>query len=106
MTFQIPTNLDRYLAALSKIYGKDGKRMKQEILVNARIEVDEAWTYDNWNDGIHGHALHLLLPENLFLAVNRQKDEIEKQIQTDLNKIHHVQDEHIAAVFLEISRTT
>jgi hypothetical protein len=100
--FQIPKNLERYLAALSKIYGNEGKRTKQEILVNARIGIHERWTYDNWDGGFYGHALYLYLPEHLFLAVNRQKEEIQKQIETDFNKIHHVQDEHIAQVFLEM----
>jgi hypothetical protein len=38
MAFQIPAKLDRHLAALSKVYGKEGKRTKQEILVNAQAE--------------------------------------------------------------------
>ena len=102
MAFQIPANLERYLAALSKVYAKEGKRTKQEILVNARIRIHEGWTYDSWNGGVHGHALFLLLPEYLFLAVNRQKEEIQNQLQTDLNNMHHIPDEHIAKVFLEM----
>jgi TIR domain-containing protein len=99
MAFQIPANLDRYLAALSKVYGKEGKRTKQEILVNARIRIQEA--YERWASGV-GHALYLHLPEYLFLAINRHKEEIQDQLRTDLNEMHHIPDEHIANFFLEM----
>jgi hypothetical protein len=101
--YQIPVNLEQYLAALSKVYENEGKRTKQEILVNARIRIEEAYEiYEDWGVEHHGHALFLRVPENLFLAVNRQKEEVQKQLQTDINKMHHVTNEHIAKVFLEM----
>ena len=48
MAFQIPANLERYLAALSKVYENEGKRTKQEILVNAQITIQEGYeTYED-----------------------------------------------------------
>lgn len=100
--FELPDKIDRYLAALSKIYAQEGKRQLQEIIVNARIRLHEEWSYDNWNGGTSGHALYLVLPESLFLSSLKRKDEIETEIRTDLNKLHNVQGEFVAVVFIEM----
>lgn len=100
--FELPKNIERYLAALSKLYAQEGKRQAQEIIVNAQTRVHEEWNYDNWNGGTYGHALYLVVPEALFLASVTQKDEIQKRVTEDLNKLHNVQNEFIAEVFLEM----
>jgi len=100
--FGIPKNIEHYLAVLSKLYAQDGKRQFQEIIVNAQIRVHEEWNYDNWNGGTYGHALFLILPEPLFLSSVKQKDDIQNKLKEDLNKIHNVQNEFIAEVFLEM----
>ncbi|MFA5243396.1 MAG: toll/interleukin-1 receptor domain-containing protein [Sulfuricella sp.] len=100
--FGLPKNIEHYLAALSKLYAQDGKRQLQEIIVNAQIRVHEEWDYDNWNGGTYGHALFLSVPERLFLDSIKHKDDIEKKITDDLNKLHNFQNEHISVVFLEM----
>lgn len=99
---ELPAKIDRYLAALSRLYARDGKRALQEVVVNSQVRVVEEWTYDNWNGGIYGHALYLTLPESLFLAVSRNRDAIQTSISQDLNGLHNFQYEHIAEVFLEM----
>src|SRR5207245_788074 len=99
--YELPKHLDRYLAALSKLYAQDGERQLQELVVNAQTRVHEEWTSDNWNGGTYGHALYLLVPESLFLNVVKQKEELQKRLCEDLNKVHNVQNEFIAEVFLE-----
>ena len=94
--FELPMKIERFLAALSKIYAQDGKRQLQEIIVNAQTRIHEEWSYDNWNGGTSGHALYLVIPESLFLNSLKQKDEIEIEIRTDLNKLHNVQGEFVA----------
>ena len=101
--FELPKNIEHYLATLSKLYAQEGKRQLQEIIVNAQIRVHEEWDYDNWNGGTYGHALFLAVPEQLFLSSIKQKDAIEKKITEDLNKLHNFQNEHISAVFLEMA---
>lgn len=100
--FELPKNIERYLAALSKVYAQQGKKIKQEILVNSQIRVHEEWSNDNWNGGIYGHAIYFVLPESLYLTVVKEKDNVQDQIKNDLNKIHNVQDEFVAQVFLEM----
>jgi len=101
-SYELPKKVEHYVAALSRLYAQDGNRALQEILVNAQIRVVEAWTSDNWNGGTYGHALFLTVPESLFLAAARKRDEIQSEIARDLNNINHVQNEHIAEVFLEM----
>lgn len=98
----LPRNLDRYLAALSKLYELDGNRELQEILVNAKVRVQAEWSFDNWNGGTRGHAVFLSLPEHIFLRCARKKDEIQASIREGLNSVHNVQNEYVHEVFLEM----
>jgi hypothetical protein len=100
--FELPKNIDRYLAALSKLYAQDGKKTMQSIIVNARIRVVEEWTSDNWDGGIFGHAIYMALPEALYLNAVKNKDFIQDQLKEDLNKLHNIRGEFIAQVFLEM----
>lgn len=99
---KLPASIERYLAALSRLYARDGKRLLQEIVVNGQVRVVEEWASDGWNDGTFGHALYLTLPESLFLAASRDRDAIRNSITRDLNGLHNFQNEHIAEVFLEM----
>jgi hypothetical protein len=100
--FELPENIERYLAMLSKVYAQEGQRQLQEIIVNSQTRVHEAWSSDNWNGGTYGHALYLVVPEPLFSVSLRQKDEFETKIKDDLNKIQNIQNEFIEKVFLEV----
>lgn len=100
--FELPRSIERYLAALSRLYANEGETLLQEIIVNSKIRVHEEWSRDNWNGGTYGHGLYLSIPEPLFLRVARQKDDIQSRIKDDINKTHNVQDEFVEVVFLEM----
>jgi hypothetical protein len=100
--FELPKQLERCLAALSKLYSQEGNRQLQEIVVNSQTRIHEEWSKDNWNGGTYGHALYLVVPEPLFLTAVKHKDDIQKQIKDDLNRVHNIQNEFIQEVFLEI----
>ena len=78
--FELARDIERYLAALSKLYAQEGRRQLQEIIVNAQIRVHEEWSYDNWDGGVWGHALFLVIPDAIFLNCVKQKDDIQNQI--------------------------
>jgi hypothetical protein len=99
--FELPRQIERWLAALSKLYAQDGKRQLQEILVNAQTRVVEGWSADNWNGGTYGHALYLVVPEALFLKAAKSRKDLQNTIKQDLNNIHNVQNEFVEEVFLE-----
>jgi len=102
--YKLPGDIEHYLAALSKVYEQDGAKQKLEIIVNAQIRVHEGWTYDNWDGGTYGHALFLILPDSLFVSTVKNRDSLQTEIATDINKIHNVQNEHVAEVFFEMQR--
>lgn len=104
-TFELPKNIDRYLATLSKLYAKEGQKRLQEIVVNSQIRIHTGWSYDNWNGGTYGHALYLVIPETLYLSTVNQKAELQSQIREGLNKIHDIQNEYIEEVFFEMEVT-
>jgi TIR domain len=100
--FELPKNIERYLAALAKLYGQEGQRQMQEIIVNSQTRVHEEWSRDNWNGGTYGHALYLVMPEPLYLNSVNRKDKLRNEIRDDINKIHNVETEFIAEVFFEM----
>jgi len=100
--FELPRNIERYLATLSILYEQDGKQQLQEIIVNAHLRIHEGWSYDNWNGGISGHAVFLSIPTELFSKTAKNKDDIQNQIKDDLNKVNHVQNEFIDQVYVEL----
>jgi hypothetical protein len=96
---ELPKHIERYLAALSRLNAQDGQRALQEIVVNAQTQITEEWTSDF--EAV-GHALHLIIPEGLFFAAKKRRDEIQKKICSDLNDLHNFHSEYIAVVFLEV----
>jgi TIR domain len=100
--FEIPKNIDRYLAAMSRMYEREGQRQLQEIIVNSQTRLHEQWSYDNWNGGTYGHALYIVIPERLFTFALQQKYKLEEKIRSDLNRIITAQNEFIEKVFLEL----
>ena len=103
--FRLSSDIERYLAVLTKLYTEDDQRDIRRILVNAQIRIQEEWSYDARNGGVWGHALFLTVPEPLFLRAMKEKEDIEETIKTDLNKIHHIADEFVEVVFLEMDTT-
>jgi hypothetical protein len=100
--FELPRNIEHYLAAISKMYGQEGHKQLQEIIVNSQIRIHEEFSFDGWDGGIYGHALYLTIPETLFLSLVKQRDYIQGKIREDINNIHNIQDEFIDQVFLEM----
>lgn len=106
LQLKLSRGIDHYLAALSKLYQKEGKREYLEILANSQVRVAEGWIDDSFNNGAYGHALFLAVPEVLYLRIVRKRDIYQGQIKRDLNSIHNVQGEYIAEVFLEMEAET
>jgi len=99
---ELPRIVEALLGTLSKLYDRERQRVKQQIIVNAQVSVEEGSTYDSWNGGVYGHSVSLALPEELYLSIVRQKESYESALAKDLNKLHNVQGEYVDRVLLEV----
>ncbi|MGA9048524.1 MAG: toll/interleukin-1 receptor domain-containing protein, partial [Dehalococcoidia bacterium] len=104
--FELPDEVERCLATLSKMYEKRGDTKLEKIIVNAKPLVQEMTTTGSWNDGSAGHTLHLIVPASIFPSSVEEKTKSEISILNDINKIHHVQNEYIESVRLQMDTQT
>jgi hypothetical protein len=96
--FQLPKNIDRLLATLSKTYEREEEWELQNIIVNSTVQVDAGWSYD----GSHGHAISFFLPEQLYHFGLREKASIEEKIKDHLNHLQRFPNEHVWQVTVGI----
>jgi hypothetical protein len=100
--FQLPKNIERTLAMLSRIYAQERELQLQEIIVNSKIHIEEGCSYDNWNGGTYGHAVYLTLPAQLFAFSLKQTVAFQEKIRTDLNELQRVPNEFIEKVSFDL----
>ena len=84
------------------MYTKQEENLLRDIVVNSKVTVHEGWSYDNWDGGIHGHAMTLTVSEPLFFEVMGMKEQTQDRICEDINKSNNVQNEHLDKVFIEM----
>lgn len=102
-TYELPASIERYLAALSKLYAQKGQRQKQEIIVNSRVRVDTEVSFCGRGDEYAiGHTLYLIIPDDLFVALINLKNDIENQLKDDINNIIYNINELVENVVLEM----
>jgi hypothetical protein len=102
--YRLPGRVEQLLGTLSTLYAQEGERLLQEIVVNAQTRT-ELWSSDGWNGGTYGHALFLTVPESVFVASLKRKDEFRERIRKDLNHIDSLQNESFDDVFIEMEVT-
>ena len=101
-SFDLPDNIERYLATLSKYYRKKKEERLQEIIVNSQYKIDSgSYNYG----GIYGHSLYLFLPRSIYMDTIDERGELRKRICTDLNKIQDIQYEEIDEVYFKMEET-
>ena len=103
--FELPQQMERWLAMLSKVYRQSGRSDLQAIVVNAKIRVEEQTSYDNWNGGTYGHSVYLTVPESVFPVAIDDVRAAEETLCQDLNRVHRVQSESFDSVVLEPDNT-
>ncbi|MCU7933230.1 MAG: toll/interleukin-1 receptor domain-containing protein [Candidatus Thiodiazotropha sp. (ex Codakia rugifera)] len=88
---------------LQKHYENKEERELKQIIDNAKIHIDVATDYDNWNGGTYGHDVYIFIPNDLIGLVDLDhQDVIFQRIQQDLNKATpEVENEYIRAVFVQ-----
>jgi len=104
--YALPGMIERLLGALAVQYEGAGDDVLRSIVVNARPVVDAGVSYDNWDGGISGHDLHLLVPRLTFAKTGKRLGEIQKQLKSDLALLVHCRGEFIEALTVELDEDT
>lgn len=100
---EIPQKMGRYLRRLASEYRKRGKPTLADVLEGSKFEVNEETEYDNWNGGMYGHDLLLLVPGDLMghIPLDDQQG-IQSLLREDLNKAASAaQSEYVSGVHFE-----
>ncbi len=101
--FEIPGQIEKYLATLSKAYAMKNLVEIASVIVNGRPKLEEGVEqyYDFGRDS-YGHVLRLTLPEPLYLQIFDRRNTLGDQIKGDLNELIKVRDEYIHTVSFEM----
>lgn len=89
MTYQLPNKISVILKTMQKYYMKNHDIPSAKLLENAIPQVQEKYSYDNWNGGQAGHAITLSIPDSIFLEILDKKDEYKNKLLSDINKFHN-----------------
>lgn len=96
--FVLPQKTDSYLELLCKIFQEEEKTALQEIIVNSEYEVEEGREHDNWNGGIDGHLLTLMLPISLYLKYRKEIASLGQEILSELRSIADTETEYFCGI--------
>lgn len=100
--FELPAKLPQYFKRLVAEYRRTGDTALMEVLTGARFQVDVGTEHDNWDGGIDGHDVLLLVPERLMGMVPLdEQEEIQNKLRADLNKANSVDGEFVRKVRFE-----
>jgi hypothetical protein len=58
-------DLEKVLATLCRFFADEGKAREVAILAEAKASIEQS-NYDNWNGGVYGYTINLVLPEFLY----------------------------------------
>lgn len=85
--YEIPRKMPRYLKRLAVEYRNGGETGLADVLEGSKFQVIEETGYDNWDGGMDGHDLVLLVPDDLMghITVDKQH-EVQNRLREDLNK--------------------
>lgn len=104
--FKITSNILSYIRRLEIMYRGRKERLPHEIIINSSIFVEEAISYDNWDDGTYGHNIILFLDEDTIGKISSlklQKDLI-SNIKSDLKTLtENIPNEFIESLWIELA---
>src|SRR5690606_25179544 len=98
--FQLPSRIEGLLAIASQQFANQGESDHVKIITNARIEIAEGVTDDDWSDGRYGHQIDLCLPPPLAHFALDETIDYAGEICSVLRRLTKVPKEFIASVHL------
>ena len=98
MEFILPNNIEGYLETLHNIYQEEGETILDLIVVNAEPAIEEGHEHDNWNGGIDGHLITLLIPINIYVKIRGDIDDYSQRILHDLKAFADTENEYFCGL--------
>lgn len=100
----LSTKISAHLRRLAGHYQDTGELLLFEIIGSGSYFFRESTHYDNWNGGTDGHTVVLFSSLDTLRKIPPTKQKsIQETICNDLHSLSSIEDEHYAAVALEVS---
>ncbi len=101
---KVPERVPALLDLLRDDAQANGEELLGLILSSCTYEIEEEYTYDSWDNGMWGHALHLFVPREVF-ALFRIDDipSYEEMIDERINKLIRTRNEYVDHVTIQVS---
>ncbi len=103
-SFSLPTQLPKLVGVLTVDFDRKGQTLLRDLLQTSTHTVEEDVKYDHWDDGSFGHAIHFIVPPEVFMRIDFDRlPDLEATLQERLNKLNRVRDEYVCEVTIEVS---
>lgn len=98
--FKVRNKIESLLSLLAKYFKNKGLEIHARVLAQSKYWVNEGVHYDNWDGGIYGHDLHLVVPDDLLLKII-DDEETKMTISSKISSEFKVDGEFISHVYFE-----
>jgi hypothetical protein len=103
--YKLPPLADQLIGAAAAHFNTLGEVELVTLLANCKIEVEEGTFHDNWDGGIDGHDINLILAPQLFSPASTRLEAHGKRVEEFVNKIANVPGEVISTVRFSLDLT-
>lgn len=100
---QLPSKVEKILAAVSGYFAQTDRRHLQKLLVNSRYRVIEEVDYDNWDGGQWGHDIVLEVPAPIYFEVLDNLGDVRRDLKDSMNRVASYPHEYVSDVRLELA---
>ncbi len=103
-SFEVPSQLRKLIGVIAGHACRKGEALLCDLLQRSTYTIEEAVEHDAWGAGISGHAVHFLVPPEVFMRIDI--DELEglaNAVTERLNKLVTVRNEYLSEVTMEVS---
>lgn len=101
MDFVLPNNIEVYLETLHTIYQDEGETTLDLIVVNAEPVIKAGYEHDNWDGGIDGHLVKLMLPINIYAKFRGNINNYSQRILADLRHFEESSSEYFCGLTIQ-----
>ena len=102
MSHSLPDDTEAIVRGLARLYAMQGRKAEVALLAKSHAEMEQI-EYDNWNGGTYTYALNLRAPADLYAALERDVEALEKEFLERLAPLlRGYQNEYLGSVVITI----